>query len=274
MRARRLLGIILLAIATSVALVAPAAASPYGPHNGSATVSKNRVVQGSTVRVSGDGFCAGASVHLTVKQNGKTLVSRTLTATSAGVAASNVRLNVVGLNHFTLTGCYRVHGANNGTQVLTAAVTVVPHGGRLHVNHTTVHKGDTVTVSGKGFCKNASIKVRVYDDGTRYQAKKIRANSTGHASTSVKLTRKGTTTITFQGCRKAGGDALKSVTVRVKKSQNFAGGAAAFAGDITGKASTAGLVVAGGALMLLFGLGQLMFVRRRRSSAVLVEPNG
>jgi hypothetical protein len=273
MPVRRLLGIILLATATSVSLVAPAAAAPYGPHAGSATVSKTTVVQGSAVTVRGDAFCSGAAVTVTVTQNGDTYIRKTIHAGSAGGVATSVTLSHLGLNHLKLSGCY-AGGGGPTTQNLTAAVQVVPHGGKVHVSDHTVNKGDTVTVSAKGFCKKASVKVRVYDDGHRYQAKLIKANKHGKATTSVKLTRKGRTTITLEGCRKAGGTQLKSVTVKVRKAQSFSGSSAAYLGGLAGNAKPASFVVAGGALLLLFGAGQLMFARRRRSSGTTIEPNG
>lgn len=266
MKFRRLVGVILLAAATSVGLVAPAVAAPYGPHTGSATVSKTRVVQGHLVTVSGDHFCHGAAVKVTVTENRNTYRSKTIHANSHEVASTTVKLTHLGLNHLKLVGCYAVSGPNNRKQELTAAVNVVPHGGKLHVSDHKVNKGDTVSVSGKRFCKNANVKVRVYDDGHRYQAKMIKANSSGRAATTVKLTRKGHTTITFQACRKAGGNALKSATVKVRKHHSFLSSPAAYLGDKARSAQSAAFVVAGGALLLLFGAAQLMFARRRRSS--------
>jgi len=273
MSLRRLLGVTFLAIATSVSLVAPAAAAPYGPHTDSATVSTTRIVQGQSVTVSGDLFCPGTAVAVTVKQSNRTYISKTIHANSGGVASTTVILTRVGLNHITLSGCYS-GGGGPTTQVLTAAVHVVPHGGKVHVSDHKVNKGDTVKVSAKGFCKKAKVKVRVYDDGHRYQAKMIKANKHGKAATSVKLTRKGRTTITLEGCRKAGGTQVKSVTVKVRKAHSFSSSPAAYLGDIAGKPQPAALVVAGGALLLLLGAGQLMFARRRRSSAATIKPNG
>jgi hypothetical protein len=274
MKARRLLGVILLALFTSVGLVGPAVAAAYGPHTGSATVSKTRVVQGSTVRVSGAHFCPNAAVTVTVTQNRHTYINRTIHANGSGVASTTVRLTRLGLNHLKLSGCYAVTGANNGHQDLSAAVQVVPHGGKLHVSDHTVNKGDTVSVSGTRFCRNAHVKVRVYDDGRRYQAKMIRANSSGKAATKIKLTRKGRTTITFQACRKPGGTALKSATVKVRKGHSFRSSPAAYMGDLAGSVQPTSYALAGGSLLLLVGTTQLMLARRRRSSATTIEPNG
>jgi hypothetical protein len=273
MKTRRLLGVILLAVFTSVGLVAPAVAAPYGPHTGSATVSKTRVVQGSTVRVSGAHFCANKLVRVTVTQNRNTYINRTFRANGSGVASTTVRLTRLGTNHLKLSGCYA--GPNsNGHQDLSAAVQVVPHGGSLHVSDNTVNKGDTVSVSGKGFCPRANVKVRVYDDGHRYQAKMIKANGNGKAATTVKLTRKGRTTITFQACRKGGGDVLKSATVKVRKGNSFRSSPAAYMGDLAGSVQPTSYALAGGSLLLLLGTTQLMLARRRRSSATTIEPNG
>ena len=131
---RRLLGVILLVAAGSMGLVGPAAAAPYGPHTGDATVSKTRVVQDHFVQLSGDGFCANAKVRVTVSQGGDTYITKTIHADSSGVASIGVRLTEIGLNHLKLTGCYAVPGANNGTQVLSAEVRVVPHSSSLRVS--------------------------------------------------------------------------------------------------------------------------------------------
>ena len=106
MKSPRLLSVFLLAVATSVGMVAPAVAAPYGPHTGSATVSKTRVVQGNSVVVRGDQFCAGDPVLLTVTQNRNTYIRRTIHANSSGVASTRVTLTRLGLNHLKLTGCY------------------------------------------------------------------------------------------------------------------------------------------------------------------------
>ena len=121
-------------------------------------------------------------------------------------------------------------------------------------------------VWGNGFCRSANVKVRVYDDGHRYQAKMIKANRKGKASTSIKLKRAGRSTITFQGCAKGGGEVLKSTTVKVRKAHSFRSSPMAYAGDMAGSVSPAGYALGGGALVLLFGAAQLMIARRRRSS--------
>jgi hypothetical protein len=265
LKTRRLLGVMLLAVFTSFGLVAPAVAASYGPHTGSATVSKTRVVQGNTVRVSGAHFCANTAVKVTVTRNHDTYISRTIHANGSGVASTTVRLIRLGTNHIKLSGCY-AGPDSNGHQNLSATVEVVPHGGSLHVSDRTVNMGDTVSVSGTGFCAHASVKVRVYDDGRRYQAKMIKANSHGKAATSVKLTRKGRTTITFQACRKAGGNALKSATVKVRKGHSFRSSPSAYMGDLARSVQPASYAVAGGSLLLLLGTTQLMLARRRRSS--------
>lgn len=259
----RLLGVILLVTAGSIGVVGPAVAAPYGPHTGAATVSHTRIVQDHSVQVSGDGFCARASVHVTVSQGGDTYISKTIHAHASGVAATSVTLTELGVNHLKLTGCW----TGGGNQVLSAEVNVVPHSGPLHVSDKTVNKGDRVTVTGWGFCKNTKVLVRVYDDGNRYQAKAIHADRHGKAETSVKLTRAGHTTITFQGCRKAGGDVLKSASVRVRNHHSFRSSPVAYAGDLAGNVSPArASLLGGGLLLVLFGAAQVMFARRHRSS--------
>jgi hypothetical protein len=86
------LGIVLLVIGTSIGLVGPAVAAPYGPHTGSATVSATRVHQGDDVRVSGESFCPSALVQ--VRVNGRAL--KTIRATAAGVASTRVVLTRLG----------------------------------------------------------------------------------------------------------------------------------------------------------------------------------
>jgi hypothetical protein len=270
MKLRRLLGVILLAVFTSVGLVAPAVATPYGPHAGDATTSQTRVVQGHSVAVSGDGFCPDAVVTVTVSQGSDTYITTTIQADSTGVAATTVTLTEIGRNHIKLTGCH----PEGGLLVLSAAVQVLPHQASLHASDKTVHKGDTVSVRGRGFCNRTKVKVRVYDDGRLYKGKAIRADRHGKAATSVKLTRAGRSTITLQGCRKAGGELLRSTTVKVRRGHSFRSSPAAYLGDMTGNAQPTSYALAGGSLLILLLASQLMLVRRRRSSAATIEPNG
>ena len=122
-------------------------------------------------------------------------------------------------------------------------------------------------VSGSGFCKNTEVLVRVYDDGHQYQAKSIQSDRHGKAATSIRLTRAGRTTITFQGCRRAGGDLLESATVRVRNAHSFNSSPMAYAGDLAGSLSPGRFALGGGGLLLvLFGAAQVMFARRHRSS--------
>jgi hypothetical protein len=134
MHLRRLLGVIVLVSAGSLGLVGPAVAAPYGPHAGDATVNKTRVVQDHFVQLSGDGFCANASVAVAVSQGGDTYISRHVRANGAGVAATSVRLTELGRNHLKLTGCF----SGGGTQVLSADVNVVAHAKAGHVSDKTV----------------------------------------------------------------------------------------------------------------------------------------
>jgi hypothetical protein len=270
MQTRRLLGVILLAIFTSLGLVAPAVAVPYGPHTGDATTSQTRIVQGHSVTVSGDGFCPDTPVVVTVTRDGATYIRKTIQANSSGVASTSVTLTRIGLNHIKLTGCHPA----GGTLVLTAAVQVLPHQASLHASDHKVHKGATVDFWGRGFCRHASVKVRVYDDGRLYKGKRIRAHLHGMAATSIKLTRAGHSRVTFQGCRKAGGNLLMGTTVRVRRGNSFSSSPAAYMGDLAGSVRPTSYALAGGSLLLLLGATQLMFIRRRRSSAATIEPNG
>lgn len=212
MSLRRTLGITLLATATSVALVGTASAAPYGPHTGSASVSRTRVVQDQSVTVSGDGFCASTAVKVRVTQGSKRLISRTITSSSSGVARTTQRLTKLGSNLITLSGCFPA----GGTQVLSARVNVVPHSGALRADDHKVDRGDRVKVRAAGFCRSSAVLVRVYDDGHRYQSRTIRADRRGAASTSVQLTRSGRSMISLQGCRSKGGTALMTTEVTVR----------------------------------------------------------
>jgi hypothetical protein len=270
MKLHRLLGVILLAVATSVGLVAPAAAVPYGPHTGDATTSQTRIVQGHYVAVSGDGFCPDTPVVVTVSRGSATYIRKTIQADSGGVASTSVTLTQIGRNHIKLTGCH----PGGGTLTLSAAVQVLPHQASLHASDKKVHKGDTVGVRGRGFCKHTKVKVQVYDDGRLYQGKAIHANKHGKAATSVKLTRAGRNTITLAGCRRAGGELLLSTTVKVRKGHSFRSSPAAYMGDLAGSVRPTSYALAGGSLLLLLGTTQLMLARRRRSSAATIEPNG
>jgi hypothetical protein len=270
MKLHRPLGVILLAVATSVALVAPAAADPYGPHTGDATTSQTRIVQGQSVAVSGDGFCADTPVVVSVTADGSTYIRKTIQANGSGVASTSVTLTRIGLNHITLTGCHPA----GGTLVLSAAVQVLPHQASLRASDHNVHKGATVDFWDRGFCRHASVKVRVYDDGRLYKGKRIRANSHGRAATSIKLTRAGDSRVTFQGCRKAGGNLLLGTKVRVRTATSFSSSPTAYMGDLAGSVRPTSYALAGGSVLLLLGATQLMFARRRRSSAATIEPNG
>ena len=269
---RRLLGVILLVAASSMGVVGPAVAKthhdhhhhhhPYGPHNGDATVSRTRVVQGDSVRISGDGFCSNASVVLTVSQGGDTYITETIQANRHGVASTSVTLTELGPNHLQLAGCR----SRGGTQVLSAQVQVVPHTASLHVSRHTVNKGDQVEVSGSGFCTSTPVSVQVYNDGQAYQSESITSDGGGQAETSITLTRPGRTTITFQGCRSGGGDVLESATVQVRHGHSFRSSPVAYAGDLAGGVPPAGYGVLGaGLLLVLFGAAQVIFVRRQRS---------
>jgi hypothetical protein len=242
--------------------VGPAVAAPYGPHTGAAAVSRTKAVQGQSVTVSGDGFCADSVVSVTVAKGSHVLARASVTASHTGAASSSVTLTTLGRTTLTLRGCFQP-GVRD--QVLTASVVVVPHSGAAQVSEDRVAKGDRVRVSANGFCRRATVRVNVADDGRGYQTKRIRANRSGAATTTIALTRVGRSTITLAGCRKGGGTLVKTVSVRVAKGSSLRASTAAYAGDVAGRVSPVGFAAVAGVLAL-FGAAQLTFVRRRRSS--------
>jgi hypothetical protein len=262
MHLRRILGVLLLVAGTSLGLVGPAVAAPYGPHTGSATVSATRVVQGHEVRLRGDGFCPDALVNLTVQQ-GAHVATRTIRANHAGSVAESVRLTVLGSNTLQLQGCFPPAPSE---QLLSAKVVVVPHTGAARVSDHKVSKGHRVTVSTAGFCRNAKVRVRIFDDGRIYNSKSIHATRSGAARTTVSLTRVGRATITLTGCNKHGGTLVRTAHVRVVNARSFRASTAAYAGDVAGSISPLGVAAAGGGLLALFVMAQVTFARRRRSS--------
>lgn len=265
MSLRRLLGVIVTVIATSAALVAPAAATAYGPKPGSITVSKTVVTQGRTVAVTADGFCSSARVSVTVTSHG--LTKRfTKASNSKGVVSTNVRLNWLGANRITVGGCR----AGGGRQSLSATVRVVLHQGKAHVDDDSVTKGDRVKVWASGFCRQRPVTVRVLDDGNEYKRVATRSNGTGRAGATVKLTRAGWTTVILTGCRANSSRDFKqaptvSIRVRNATSKSFTASPAAYVRDAaSGVPAAAYAGLAGGVLVLLLG-GQLVAGRRRRS---------
>jgi hypothetical protein len=263
MHMRRVFAVLAVVAAGSLGVVSPAVAGPYGPHTGSATVSETQVEQGDSVQISGDEFCRRARVVFSATQGGDTYISGTIRTNRRGVASTEVTLTELGVNRLRLTGCWQ----GGGSQVLSAEVNVVPHTTALEVSDHTVNRGDRVDVSGSGFCRNTDVVVRVFDDGDRYQVKTIQSDRRGDADTSVRLTRAGRNTITFQGCSEGGGDILESATVRVRDHHSFRSAPVAYAGDLAGSLSPAGSALAGGGLLLvLFGAVQVLVARRHRSS--------
>lgn len=263
MHLRRIFAVLALVAAGSAGLVTPAVAEPYGPHTGSATVSQTQVEQGDSVQISGDQFCRRTTVEVSVSQGGDTYITGTIRANRRGVASTVVTLTELGVNQLQLTGCWK----GGGDQVLSAEVNVVGHTAALEVSDDTVNRGDRVHVSGSGFCRRTDVVVRVFDEGDLYQVKTIRSDRRGNAETSVRLTRAGSNTITFEGCSRGGGVILESATVRVRNHHSFRSAPVAYAGDLAGSLSPAGSTLAGGGLLLvLFGAVQVLVARRRRSS--------
>jgi hypothetical protein len=269
MALRRLLGVIMLVIVTSAALVVPASADhTYAPPGGAIQVSKTVVTQGQSVDVRATGFCANRRVRVTVTSKNHESTFRE-SADSKGVVDTTIRLTNLGRNTITITGCQK----GGGTQSLSAHVRVVAHKGRGHVNDSNVHKGDWVRFSARGFCYSHHHKItpKLLDDGVAYQRSKadtvaIRSDSRGRVSTRVKLNRVGTTTLILTGCRHKGGTQSPSVSIRVRKatSQSFAGSSAAYVGNVATGVPAAAYAGLGGLLALFVG-GQVLIGRRRRS---------
>jgi hypothetical protein len=260
---RRLLGVLLLVVGTSLGLIGPAVAAPYGPNTGSATVSRTKVVQGHEVTVRGNGFCAASVVTITVKKGSHIVSTQVTQASRAGSASDSVRLTVLGRNTLELRGCFK---AGVRDQVLAASVVVVPHTGAARVSDDKVSRGDRVTVRAVGFCRNAKVRVRVMDDGRIYDSKSIHATRSGAARTSVALTRAGRATITLSGCSKSGGTLISTAHVKVVNGKSFRASSSAYAGDVAGRFSPVGLFAVGGGLLVFFITAQVMIARRRRSS--------
>ena len=264
MALRRLLGVLMLVVATSAALVGPASADtkPYGPKPGSITVSKTVVTQGHTVHVRADGFCANATVQVTVTAGDSTTTFSETTG-KHGVVTTDIRLTHLGTNTITISGC-RMGG---GRQTLTATVKVVPHRGKAHVSHSKVHKGDRVRVAASVFCPRARVIVKVLDDGREYKRLTLHSDRHGRVSTMVRLTRAGRTTLIMQGCRAKGGTQAYSATVKVSKrtSHSFSASPVAFVGAAASGAPAAAYAGLAGGLLVLFLFGQLLVGRRRRS---------
>ena len=114
-------------------MASPALATGYGPESGSAKVSKTRVQAGGFVTVSGDRFCAGTRVILTVSRSGKVYITKTLRANSRGKVSTRVKLTKSGTNTIKLTGR---QGDCTGSRVLNARVRVLgsSHGANAGVS--------------------------------------------------------------------------------------------------------------------------------------------
>lgn len=263
MAARRLLSLTVLVLATSVALVGPVAADPYGPSTGSATVSKTVVKQGQYVRVSGDDFCPNSLVRFTVRAGGDRYIDKTVFSDADGDVSDRLQLTGLGDNKIRLSGCY----SNGGRQVLTATVRVIPHQGKAKVDDDKVNKGDRVTVSGGGFCARTDVTVTVSDDGTRYQQKTVEAGRGGQAERTVRLTRAGDTRITLDGCSARGFTQSLTASVKVRSAKTFRGSPAAYAQDVATQVPVTAYAVAGAGLLALFVGVQVAVTRRRRAGS-------
>lgn len=93
------------ALMASVALVAPAAAEPYAPQVGNATVSATVVAAGQTVEVGGSNFCPGTEVSIVVTDaKGKIQDRATATADADGDVQADVSVQSPGRMTVTITG--------------------------------------------------------------------------------------------------------------------------------------------------------------------------
>jgi hypothetical protein len=123
MQLRTFLGTVAALAVTAVVglgLASPALAS-YGPESDSATVSATSVSNGGTVTVSGDGFCPGSRVTVTVSQGGQVYITQTVRASSSGKVSLPLTLTQSGSNSVTLTG---QQSDCTGTRVLGIKVSV------------------------------------------------------------------------------------------------------------------------------------------------------
>jgi hypothetical protein len=255
----RLLSALLLVVGISVGLVGPAAADPYGPATGSASVSRTEVKQGQVVNVRGDGFCPGSTATVTVTADGDRYIRKEIIANRKGIASTRLSLTRLGQNVIELEGCRQ----GGGRQVLSATVRVKPWPGRAHAEGRTVSKGEKITVGGAGFCRKAPVVVTVLDDGKRYKRTTVRSNRAGEVQASVRLTRAGRTTIVMKGCRDEGWTQKLRTTVRVTKAGSASMSPTSVvrqaAANTPGGAPTVGVA----ALLVAFLAGQLVFARRR-----------
>lgn len=253
MSVRRFVGTLLLVAATSVGLVAPASADPYGPKPGSLRVSQTVVTQGERVTASGDGFCAYAGVRVSLTA-GRTESTYRIGADSRGVATTRLRLTKLGTNVIEMRGCWE----GGGRQTLAAKVRVLPHQARGEVSRSTVHKGGKVTISARGFCRRTPVMARVFDDGVEYLDIKLRSNRHGRVTTTVRLNRVGTARITLQGCRARGGTQAYSDTVTVRRpARSFSSAPAALVHGAASRLTPVGAGALG--LLLVAVLGLLLF---------------
>ena len=124
MQLRTFLGAVAALAMTALAVLglATPALAAYGPQSGKATVSATSVGKGGSVTVSGDRFCPGSTVTVTVSKGGSVYLTQTVRANSRGRVSVRLRLSQTGTNTIKLTGrqsnCV-------GSRVLTAKVRVL-----------------------------------------------------------------------------------------------------------------------------------------------------
>jgi hypothetical protein len=97
-----------------------------------------------------------------------------------------------------------------------------PHSGAAQVNKTVVVQGGNVTFTGDGFCPNASVTVSVSADGYPVVTRHVSADADGDVSIRLTLSKLGTNTLRFSGCRAAGGTQTLVARVRVIPHQGAA----------------------------------------------------
>ena len=150
-------------LASGAASASPSSCYPPGSTSctGTLKVTPGTVVRGGTVTITGQGFAAGANVTINVCN----IKKFTTVASDVGLlgqidASITMPDNApLGACKFTATGL----GTNKQTLTLTTTVIVksASQTGTLKVTPSTVVRGGTVTITGKGFTAGAKVTINV-----------------------------------------------------------------------------------------------------------------
>ncbi len=130
------------------------------PITASIGVTPGSTHRGSTVTVSGHNFAAREVVLVRFRNQ----IVQAVNADGSGNFA-NARFTVpgsapYGASQVTATGA----GSGRHASAIVKVQPTAPSGSRISVNHNKVHRGDTVTVSGKGFFGGEIVLIRFNND--------------------------------------------------------------------------------------------------------------